>query len=259
MDVLLTNDDGYRSPGLRAIADMLDRIADVTVVAPMEDQSGCGRVVSGEVTIEEIPRGFAVAGTPVDCVIVGIDALDLDPDVVVSGCNVGGNLGRYVLGRSGTVSAALEATFHDLPAIAVSLYVPDPEWPLHGSPVDFVEAVRATRFLLDNLSAIDGLNPGGYFNVNAPLPGDDPAQLQLTQPSDHYAMTAWQEEDRIVVDDRIWTDMSDEAISEPIETDRGAVRRGEISVSALQLPSGVRANQELADVFATFQPEVQVE
>ena len=253
MDVLLTNDDGYESPGLRSLERGLSEIANVTVVAPMEDQSGCGRLVNERVDIEDIPGGYAVSGTPVDCVIVGFEALDLSPDVVVSGCNIGGNLGRYVLGRSGTVSAAAEATFFDCPAIATSLYVPDDVWPLHGTREDFLPTVEATTFLLQNLDRIEWFTQGGYLNVNAPLETTDDTGLRMTRPTDHYAMTATRDGDGAVLDDVVWAKMAESPVTESVETDRGAVRNGHISISPLQVPTGVNPAHNLGDILSEYQ------
>lgn len=255
MKILLTNDDGYESPGLHALATGLDRIADVTVVAPKADQSGCGRKVSEEVSIEDIPWGYAVDGTPVDCVLVGLEGVDLEIDLVVAGCNIGGNIGRYVLGRSGTVSAAVEATFHDLPAIATSLYVPDPQWPLTGSASDFEEGVRATVHLVEHLDELRSHHPTGYFNVNAPMPGDTMARMRLTRPSDHYAMEVTNDGSHARIDDTVWGQMAEEPITEPIHTDRGAVRRGDISVSPLDAPRGGLDSGGLAELIDGIVPE----
>ncbi|MFP4271370.1 MAG: 5'/3'-nucleotidase SurE, partial [Alphaproteobacteria bacterium] len=118
------NDDGIDSAGLRAVYDALSEVARVTVVAPASDQSAVGRSMSHEVAITDHDLGYAVDGTPADCVVAAMGELGPDPDLVVAGCNRGANLGEYVIGRSGTVSAAVEAAFFDVPAIATSLYVP---------------------------------------------------------------------------------------------------------------------------------------
>lgn len=122
--VLLTNDDGIDAVGLRALYDGLSADYDVVTVAPTGDRSSAGRALSDGVDIADHELGYAVDGTPVDCVVAGLDALVPDADVVVAGCNKGANLGAYTLGRSGTVSAAVEAAFFDVPAVATSMYVP---------------------------------------------------------------------------------------------------------------------------------------
>jgi 5'-nucleotidase len=91
--VLVTNDDGIGSAGLEALVERLAESADVTVVAPDENVSGIGRTRSREVTYERTDRGYAVDGTPADCVAFGARALDEPFDAVVSGCNHGPNAG----------------------------------------------------------------------------------------------------------------------------------------------------------------------
>jgi 5'-nucleotidase len=108
--ILLTNDDGIESAGLRALYDVLTGVGDVTVVAPAEDQSAVGRSLSHDVTVREHDLGYAIEGTPADCSVAGLGSLAPDTDIVVAGCNQGANLGSYVLGRSGTVSAAVAGT-----------------------------------------------------------------------------------------------------------------------------------------------------
>ena len=120
--LLLTNDDGIDAPGLASCYEELRAVADVTVVAPMENQSGVGRTRSHRTTRKSHPWGYALDGTPADCVAYGLRGLDDEFDLVVSGCNHGPNAGNYVVGRSGTVGACVEAGFLGTPGIAVSAY-----------------------------------------------------------------------------------------------------------------------------------------
>ncbi len=125
--ILVTNDDGFLSPGIVVLADALRKLGDVTVVAPDEDNSGAGHRVSiktpvsvAEVRGRNVPT-FRCSGTPADCVVVG--AFDLCggmPSLVVSGINRGANVGDDV-NYSGTVAAALEGTIVGVPSLAVSL------------------------------------------------------------------------------------------------------------------------------------------
>lgn len=123
MKILLSNDDGYRSPGLHALAGALSRYAEVTVVAPDRDRSGASHSLTLDAPIraEEVEPGlFRVFGTPTDCVHLGLSALlKVEPDLVVAGINHGPNLGDDVI-YSGTVAAATEGRFLGLPAVAVS-------------------------------------------------------------------------------------------------------------------------------------------
>lgn len=253
LEIVLTNDDGIDSPGLHALYDGLDAVGDVTVVAPAEDRSAVGRSISSEVAVSDHELGYAVDGTPVDCVVAAMGALECDPDLVVAGCNQGANLGEYALGRSGTVSAAVEATFFDVPAIASSLYIPAE---LYGSREitreDFAEAVRATRYLVERAPE-DGLfDHAAYLNVNAPVPDGDPAPLSLTRPSSRYEMDADRDGDSVVLRNRIWERMDPETLPDPGGTDRRAVVEGRISVSPLTAPHSTNHHDALAALAETY-------
>src|SRR5712692_2311955 len=117
MRILLTNDDGYRSDGLKALGEVI-------VVAPVEEASAIGHALTlrHPLRLEKIAdRVFAVDGTPTDCVNVAVaQVLRGLPDLVVSGINKGWNLGDDVT-YSGTVAGALEAALLGIPAMAVSL------------------------------------------------------------------------------------------------------------------------------------------
>lgn len=252
MEVLVTNDDGYGSPGLAAVAGALRESASVTVLAPAQDQSAVGRRRSEQVRLEERDDGYVVDGTPADCVIVGLEALDLSPDLVVAGCNIGANLGAYVLGRSGTISAAVEAAFFDVPAIALSLYVPESRWPLAATKEDFREAVRSVTHLASPVARGDALPTAGYLNVNVPLPGDSPAKMAVTRPSNRHALTAQRQGGHVEITDETWTQMANGRWTEGIETDRGAVMQGRISVSPLSAPHQVGATETLQSVVEAY-------
>lgn len=124
MYILISNDDGYRAPGILCLADTLETVADVTVVAPDRDRSGASNslTLDSPLRARKASNGFTlVEGTPTDCVHLAITGLlEREPDMVVSGVNAGANLGDDVI-YSGTVAAAMEGRFLGLPAIAVSL------------------------------------------------------------------------------------------------------------------------------------------
>jgi 5'-nucleotidase len=127
--VLLSNDDGVHSAGLRALAAAFDG-DDVWVTAPDREQSASSHAISLHRPlrmIEVAPRWFAVDGTPTDAVYMGLNLVlkGARPDVVVSGVNHGPNLGNDVL-YSGTVAAAMEAALLGVHAVAVSLAGPPP-------------------------------------------------------------------------------------------------------------------------------------
>jgi 5'-nucleotidase len=121
--ILVTNDDGVHSEGIKALADALTSLGDITVVAPIQEASAIGHALTlrRPLRIDTIGRNvFAVDGTPTDCVNLAIThVLKGKPDLIVSGINKGWNLGDDVT-YSGTVSGALEGALLEIPSIAVS-------------------------------------------------------------------------------------------------------------------------------------------
>lgn len=124
MRILLSNDDGYFSPGLAMLADALSDLGDITVVAPERDRSGASNSLTLDrpLIVRRSANGFLfVNGTPTDCVHLAVTGLLEElPDMIVSGINVGANMGDDTL-YSGTVAAATEGYLLGLPSIAVSL------------------------------------------------------------------------------------------------------------------------------------------
>lgn len=168
--ILVTNDDGYASFGLIALADALRELGDVTVVAPDQDNSGIGHSISikhpvrvSEVRERAVPT-YRCSGTPADCVVVG--AFDLCggmPSLVVSGINRGANIGDD-LNYSGTVAAAIESVIIGVPSIAISLAA---SWPEHARDHHWDTAARvAVRVARDVLA--NGLPRLTLLNVNVP-------------------------------------------------------------------------------------------
>ncbi len=162
MHILISNDDGYQSRGIRALAEALATIATVHVVAPDRDRSGA----SNSLTLDSPIRARAgmngytcVDGTPTDCVHLAITGLlDQEPDMVVAGINAGANLGDDVL-YSGTVAAAMEGRFLGSPAIAISL-AGDP-------PTHYDTAARVALELVQRV--LSGRLPADtILNVNVP-------------------------------------------------------------------------------------------
>ena len=255
LEILLTNDDGIDSTGIRALHDALAEHANVTVVAPANDQSACGRSISHAVDVREHELGYAVEGTPADCVVAGLAELGPEPDLVVAGCNRGANLGEYVLGRSGTISAAVEAAFFDVPAIATSLYVPLGDITfdeLEVEPADFEEATRVTSYLAEHALEAGIFEHAAYLNVNVPLPDTDPAPIEITQPSKRYEMDAERNGDAVHLTDRIWESMDPETIPDPEGTDRRAVAEGRISISPLTAPHSANHHEALEALAETY-------
>jgi len=130
MKILLTNDDGINAPGIYALWRELRKIGEISIVAPETEQSAIGHAItlSNPLRLREVYRdssfyGYSVNGTPADCVKLGVTAIFKEPpDIVISGINLGPNLGVDVM-YSGTVSAATEGTIIGIPSIAVSLAI----------------------------------------------------------------------------------------------------------------------------------------
>lgn len=124
MRILLSNDDGYFSPGLATLAKALEPLAEVTVVAPERDRSGASNSLTLDrpLMLRQAPSGFYfVNGTPTDCVHLAVTGmLDNLPDMIISGINHGANMGDDTI-YSGTVAAATEGFLLGIPAMAVSL------------------------------------------------------------------------------------------------------------------------------------------
>lgn len=161
--ILVTNDDGYFSPGIQALATALGAIGDVTVVAPQREASavGHGLTLRLPLRLEKVSDAvYAVDGTPTDCVNIALsEVFRTPPDLIVSGINKGLNIGDDVT-YSGTVAGALEGALLGYPAIAVSLqYYPE--------TADFRPAADIAATLAANLLERP-LPSRTFLNVNVP-------------------------------------------------------------------------------------------
>jgi 5'-nucleotidase len=162
LKILLSNDDGYQSEGLAALAAALKDLAELVIVAPDRNQSGASHSLTLDTPLRvgRTPDGvYYVNGTPTDCVHLAITGLlDDEPDMVIAGINHGANLGDDVI-YSGTVAAAVEGRFLGLPAIAVSLASPNPR--------HFAAAGQAVRILVQRLRDRP-LPADTILNINVP-------------------------------------------------------------------------------------------
>jgi 5'-nucleotidase len=251
-EILLTNDDGIDSPGIRALYDALSEVGNVTTVAPADDQSAVGRAMTYEVPVHEHELGYAVEGTPSDCVVAGLAELGPYPDIVVSGCNEGANIGAHILGRSGTVSAAVEAAFFGVPAIAASLHVPQSEWPRDTAVEEYEEVAEAVRYLAAHAPDAGVFEEAEYLNVNGPLPNGDHTPMVVTRPSHVYDMDATEDDGVVTLHDNTWEQMEDDNLPDPAGTDRRAVYEGKISVSPLTAPHTTEHHESLDDLAERF-------
>ncbi len=162
MRILLSNDDGYFAPGIEALAEALRPLAEITVVAPERDRSGASNSLTLDrpMRLRRAANGFHfVNGTPTDCVHLAVTGmLDHLPDMVVSGINLGANMGDDTI-YSGTVAAAMEGYLLGVPAIAVSLASKEGR--------HFATAARLARELVERFLR-EGFGEPVLLNVNVP-------------------------------------------------------------------------------------------
>src|SRR5262249_44705582 len=160
--ILVSNDDGYFSPGITLLAEALGRLGEVTVVAPERDRSGASNSLTLDrpLSVRRAPNGFfSVNGTPTDCVHIAVTGvLDFTPDLVVSGINLGANMGDDPI-YSGPVAAAAEGFLLGIPALAISLASKAGE--------HFESAIGVALELVERLRRAPPREPVLY-NVNVP-------------------------------------------------------------------------------------------
>src|SRR3990170_1668257 len=176
MRILISNDDGYFAPGIEILAKRLAGVGQVTVVAPERDRSGASNSLTLDrpLTVRKSANGFLfVNGTPTDCVHLAVTGLLGElPDIVVSGINLGANMGDDTI-YSGTVAAATEGYLLGIPSLAISL-------PSKAGS-HFEPAARMTRELVERFRN----TPPGMamlLNVNVPdVPWDDLDGLEVTR------------------------------------------------------------------------------
>lgn len=189
MRILLTNDDGYKSPGIVLLADALRKAGHrVFLVAPDKNRSGCSHSIeflNGPIKL--CPTGedsWSCSGTPVDCVVTallgGIPEIDVtqnkSPDLVLSGINVGANLGTDIV-YSGTAAAARQGSFFGLPSVALSLVENEGKWRWDAVISYITEELKA--FMAH-------WKPGVFVNINFPNTQKKPLSLVPSFPSMRY-------------------------------------------------------------------------
>ncbi|WP_418790002.1 5'/3'-nucleotidase SurE [Phosphitispora sp. TUW77] len=234
MLILISNDDGIQAPGINALRSALEHLGDVCVVAPDRPRSasGLGITIHKPLRVEEFEfsasnaKGYAVNGTPSDCVKLAIQALlPSKPDIVVSGINLGPNLGTDVL-YSGTVSAALEGVINGVPSIAVSLA----SW----ESVDFDYAAKFAQKLV-KVVLDKGLPDETLLNVNVPVLNDEkkPNRVAVTRLGKRRYENTFEKRRDPRGKDYYW--MGGEVMDIMAEpgTDIASVKNGEISVTPL--------------------------
>jgi 5'-nucleotidase len=225
--ILVTNDDGYFSPGIETLANALGRLGEVTVVAPQTEASAVGHALTlrRPLRLETFrPHLYAVDGTPTDCVNVALSQLFTHPpDLIVSGINKGLNIGDDVT-YSGTVAGALEGALLGFPAMAVSLqYTPD--------GFDFGPAADLAAQLAGNL--LDRPLPTRTFlNVNVPSAPARGIRVTVQAKRNHITKVNRR------VDPRgqpyFWIEEAEDDWEAHDRSDYQAIRDGYVSVTPIQ-------------------------
>ena len=190
--ILVTNDDGVYSSGIKAAYDSVKELGKATVCAPSVQKSGVGRAISlfeplrySRTKIPDMPA-YAVGGTPTDSVIIGIFAiLKEKPDLVLSGFNIGENVSTDAITTSGTIGAAMEAASYGIPTIAASIQVPE-----NGIKFDDLRGYHTEEFKV----AVDEVHkiakkllkhkmPEGvdFLNINIPYMADENTEIEITR------------------------------------------------------------------------------
>jgi 5'-nucleotidase len=224
--ILVTNDDGYRSEGIRALAAALSPLGEVTIVAPIEEASAIGHALTlrRPLRLETIAdRVYAVDGTPTDCVNVAITQIYRSlPDLIVSGINKGWNLGDDVT-YSGTVAGALEAALLGVAGIAVSLRATRGDY-------DFSPAAAAAAWWADAIGRRP-LPARVFLNIN--LPKGEPKGYRITVQAKRNHITSVAERHDPKGRSYYWIEEGQDEWEPHDRSDYQAVRDGYVSVTPL--------------------------
>ena len=248
MRILLSNDDGYFAPGLTQLATSLADLGDITVVAPELNRSGASNSLTLDrpMHLRRASNGFMyVSGTPSDCVHLAVTGvLDHQPDMVVSGINLGANMGDDTI-YSGTVAAATEGYLLGVPSIAISL------GSFEGR--HFATAGRVARELVQRFSATPFAEPI-LLNVNVPdIPYEELRGIQVTRLGRRHKAEPAVKSVSPRGETLYWIGAAGPAADAGEGTDFHAVEHGWVSVTPLQIDLTHAA--QLADVRRWFNPE----
>ena len=233
MRILVTNDDGILAPGIAALAEALESLGEIEMVAPESGQSGAAHaitfmapLITQQVTVGGKLRGWSVDGSPADCVKLAVCELcEGRPDLVVSGINAGSNRGVDVI-YSGTVAAAVEAAFIGIPSIAISLEA--------SAELDFARAAVHARAIVERAIELE-ITPGMVLNVNIPrLDRGEPRGVKVVPQSTKPWTDTYDR--RTDPRGRAYFWLTDQGDREPEEhpTDLSALRDGYITITPLQ-------------------------
>ncbi|MCE8428481.1 MAG: 5'/3'-nucleotidase SurE [Candidatus Methanoperedens sp.] len=249
-NILITNDDGVYSTGLKAAYDSVYDLGDVTVVAPSSQKSGVGRGISIfeplRVSLANVNgfKAYAVDGTPTDSVIIGIfSIMKKNPELVLSGFNVGENISTDTVTTSGTIGAALEAASYGIPALAASIQVIDEgdKFDDHRTyNYDYNTGIKIVNRIAKNVLA-KGLPKGvDLLNINIPRHATMDTEIEITRLARKIFLTGVEERHDPRGRPYYW--INGEIIRDAEEgTDvRAVMKKGHISVTPLSLDSTSR-------------------
>lgn len=230
MRILLSNDDGYFAPGLAALVEALAGLGEITVVAPEQNRSGASNSLTLDrpLFLKRAANGFYfVNGTPTDCVHLAVTGmLDNLPDIIVSGINLGANMGDDTI-YSGTVAAATEGFLLGLPSIAISLTS------FEGR--NFAAAGRVARELVERFIR-DPIREPVLLNVNVPdipyeqLQGMEVTRLGRRHKAEPVVRMVSPRNETVY-----WVGAAGAAADAGPGTDFNAVERGCVSITPLQI------------------------
>ena len=230
MKILLSNDDGYFSPGIECLARALSQVAEITVVAPERDRSGASNSLTLDrpLSLKRAANGYYyVNGTPTDCVHLAVTGmLDELPDMVVSGINLGANMGDDTI-YSGTVAAATEGFLLGVPSLAVSLCTKTGE--------NFETAARVALELVQMIQR-QNLHEPMLLNVNVPdvpyeqLRGQCVTRLGKRHKAEPVVRTLTPRKETVY-----WVGAAGEAQDAGEDTDFYAVSSNQVSITPLQI------------------------
>jgi len=248
--ILVTNDDGYRSDGLEALAEALQPLGEVTIVAPVTEASAIGHALTlrHPLRLERIAdRVFAVDGTPTDCVNIAVTQVFKGlPDLVVSGINKGWNLGDDVT-YSGTVAGALEGALLGTAALAVSLEATRGDY-------DFGPSAQATARIAESILRRP-LPSRTFLNINAPK--GQPKGYRVTVQAKRNHLTSVAERHDPKGRPYYWIEEGQNEWEPHDRSDYQAVRDGYVSVTPLH--PDLTAHHALSAVEAlSFEKEAEV-
>ncbi len=182
-NILITNDDGFESIALQALIEALKGLGRIVVVAPASEKSACGHglTLTKPLRLIKIIKDFYKLddGTPADCVYLALNTLKITPDLIISGINIGSNMGEDVT-YSGTVAGAMEGAIREIPSIAISQVVDDKN---EVFAEDFALAKEVSRDLVAKiLSAKFPLTGRKLLNINIPkVKAKDYKGIKITQ------------------------------------------------------------------------------